>query len=467
MRTRVPALLAILLLPLFCYGQSTLTFPRVMRSQDLGTTGFAIINPSSSIASVTFTLYGADGSVQTASPQMIGIRGQLAKLASEIFPGATAGGWVQVTSGITGLQGFWFGGDLVTFGDGAEAATSSNELVLPMVSTQSEIHIVNTGTTSATVLMDVQDADGFKLDDPFPQLLAPKGSFNLDLASMFPRVSNPASPTHMHITCNCPDGGASFAATVIARNLAGVAPSWSVLNGVPANSPTTTIYFPNLVDGPQTNANWRSLIGVTNLSQTLPNDITLTFFPASGTPRTILQTLAPNGGLRVPARDLFALTDGFQSGWVRVTSSLGLPLTGYIAYADTIAGGVAVVPPQPTADTTLLFAHIADLPPWFTGIALLNTNSVAANVRIYALTPAGALIGSTTTSLPPSTNTARLLRDLIPQTQTRTTDGGYVFVQSDVPILGIELFFSRNLQVLANVAGSRLAPGITFVPPGQ
>jgi hypothetical protein len=169
--------------------------------------------------------------------------------------------------------------------------------------------------------------------------------------------------------------------------------------------------------------------------------------------------------LRFSARDLFALTSGFQSGWVRVTSTNGLPVTGYIAYSDSTARGVAVVPAQLDAASSLLFAHIADLAPWLTGIALLNTNTEVASVELFAITPGGSLIGRANLALAPGSSRANLLRDLVPQTQSRASDGGFVYLRSNLPIYGIELFFSRDLQVLANVAAGGLAPGFTFVPP--
>jgi hypothetical protein len=246
------------------------------------------------------------------------------------------------------------------------------------------------------------------------------------------------------------------------------APSWAVSNGVPVASGATKIYFPQLVEGPQGAANWRSLVGLTNLSTTSPNEVEATFVSDSGTiVRTSRQTLEPNGGFRLFARDLFALTTGFQNGSVTVTSRSGLPFTGYIAYADLVGAGVAVVPPQQEPRLNLLFAHIADLPPWLTGLALLNANSEAANIELFAMNPNGSLIGSATFALQPGTSSARLLRDLVPQTQTRTSDGGFVFIRANVPIFGIELFFSRNLQVLANVAAGTVPPGITFVPPSR
>jgi hypothetical protein len=459
MKSRVPAVLAIVLLPLCSYAQSTLSFPRVMQPSEFSTTGFALINPGSDNATVTYTLYGETGNSQGTTTQTIPARGQLAKLANELFPGATSAGWIQVTSAVSGVQGFWFGGDLVTFGDGAEAAASSNELLLPLINPFSEINIANTGTADVTVLLRPLGTEGFEAALPFPRTIRAKGFFKVSLAAAFPELSDFAVPTHMQITCGCSNG--SLAATVIARNYI-AAPSWAVTNGVPADSTGTAIYFPQLVQGPQGGANWESHIGITNLSATSSNDIDLTFVPQSGAPQTNRQTVLPNGQLRLTAPQLFVMGSGFQSGWLRVTSASGLPLTGFIAYADRVAGGVAVVPPQQDAQTSLLFAHIADLAPWLTGLALLNASLDTAAIEVFALTPAGSLIGTATLSLSPGMNTARLLGDLVPGTRNRGSDGGFVFVRSSSPIYGIELFFSRDQQVLANVPASS---GITFVPP--
>jgi hypothetical protein len=211
--------------------------------------------------------------------------------------------------------------------------------------------------------------------------------------------------------------------------------------------------------------NWQSIIGVTNLSSTQRTDVTITFAPLGGAPITAQWTLPPNGGLHGKARDLLSLPPGLQDGWVAISSFNGQPITGYITYAAAPAGGIAAVPAQTAAQTSMLFCHIADLPPFYTGLALLNTNSTAANVRVFAMNRDGSLIGTNSFSLAPSTKVAQLLSQWIPQTQTRLSDGGFVFVQSDVPLFGLELFFTRDLQVLANVSAARIAGGITYVPP--
>src|SRR5262249_29947239 len=326
MKRALLAVIAAVSLPALSHGQSTLSFPRVMRPQDFSTTGFAIVNPGTANASVTFTLFDSGGTSRGTTSQAITSRGQLARLASELFPGTTTTGWIQATSSVFGLQGFWFAGDFSSFGDGAEAAPSSNELVLPLINPGSEIDITNTGTSDVTLLLNLLGTEGFDIAMPVPQRLPPKGFLKADMSALFTGLDDYSLPSHMRITCGCT--GAAFAATVVARDLL-AGPSWSVINGLPTNASATTIFFPRLVEGPQGAAIWRSVLGLTNLSSSSSNSVMITFSSEDGgIVRTNQQILPPSGGLRFTARDLFAITSGFQSGWVRVTSTNGLPVTG-------------------------------------------------------------------------------------------------------------------------------------------
>jgi hypothetical protein len=454
--------LSIVALPFVLQGQSTLSFPRAIQPSELGTSGFAVVNPGPASATTTFTLYNADGTIGAVSTQTVPVRGQISKLGSELFPGAANAGWVEATSTSSGLQGFWLAGDFANFTDGADAAASSAELILPIVTPQSEIHIANTGTNPVTVVMTLYGEEGFVLAPVAVQRIPPKGFYKAESSVLF-GSTNLATATHVKLTCVNP-----FAATVIVRDfIAG--PSWVVANAVPSSSPVTNMNFPHVVDGPLSGANYRSVLGITNLSAN-PNDVAITFTSEDGVlVRSIQRTIPGKGAIRDIVRNLFGLTDLFLNGWVKVTGFL--PITGFVAYADTLAGGVAIVPTQAEPQTNLLFAHIADLPPWLTGLALLNTNSRAANIEIFALAPDGSLIGGAENvatarfALPAGTKTSKLLSQWIPQTQSRNSDGGFVFVRSDVPVYGIELFFARSLLILSNVAAGKIVPGITYLPP--
>src|SRR5262249_20575610 len=154
--------------------------------QEFRTTGIAIVNPGSTHALVTFTLYGTDGRVLGTKAETILSGGQLAKLGSDLFPDATSMGWIQAVSATTGLQGFWLGGDLTTFGDGAEAASSAADLVLPLINPLSEIHIANTGSAEVTVLLTLLGVEGFDAALSFPKTIPAKGVFKGDLPTLFP-----------------------------------------------------------------------------------------------------------------------------------------------------------------------------------------------------------------------------------------------------------------------------------------
>ena len=102
-------ILAMLVLPVTLLGQSTLNFPRAYTPADLAATGFAVVNPGPTDASVTFRLLSAGGATVSVSSQVVRGRGQIARLGSEYFQNATAAGWVQASSSTSGLQGFWIG----------------------------------------------------------------------------------------------------------------------------------------------------------------------------------------------------------------------------------------------------------------------------------------------------------------------------------------------------------------------
>ena len=71
-------------------------------------------------------------------------------------------------------------------------------------------------------------------------------------------------------------------------------------------------------------------------------------------------------------------------------------------------------------------------------------------VEVYAMTPDGVLIGGADNvatarfTIQPNAKEAKLLSEMVPATQapTRTSDGGFVFVRSNVPLFRIELFFT-------------------------
>jgi hypothetical protein len=440
-------------------AQSTLVFTRIMSGADLPFTGYAVTNPSPVPATVVFTLYAGTGTTVASTSVNIGAGGQVAKLGSELFPGAV-GGWVKATSATPNLRGFWLGGDFSTVEDGGEAVSGGeSEFILPIISANSEINIVNTSTSSGGLLIRLLGPEGEEINDPDIRFLAASGSFkskSLDLRFTAAELSR---ATHAKVSCMVTCSGSILVTDFL------VSPSLVVANGVSTASAATRLDFPHVVDGVLGNLTYSTVLSVTNLTA-FAQTLVITFTPEGGIGAVSAQRELPaNGTVRESPNSLFG-DSGVRNGWIRVTSEQ--PITGVVIYSEQVNKGAAVTPGLSRTGTGLLLSHIADLPPWLTGVALLNPQGTPATVEVFAITPAGTLIGrSVPIVIAPGDKIARLLSEWIPQTQNRPVDGGFVFIRSSVPISGIELFFRRDLRVLSNVPAFVLGPNEIFTPPPQ
>ena len=451
-----------LVLPVTLLGQSTLNFPRAYTPADMTATGFAVVNPGPTDASVTFRLLNASGATVSVSSQVVRGRGQLARLGSEYFQNAGAAGWVQATSSTSGLQGFWIGGDFSAYTDGAEGAVSGTDQILPLAAGQTEINVANLGNAAITVTIRLRGANGVDSSSAITRDIAALGIFQSQVSAIFPSA-NLTQPTHVRITSSGP-----FAATSVVTGLLAVRDT-GVVNGVDAGSAALEMNFPHVVSGPLGGQNYSTVVGVTNLASTA-QAVTIAFTRQDGgAPTSVQRTVGANGTLRETVQSLFNLFD-FQNGWIKVTGTAAI--TGYVAYAETTAGGFAVVPVQVTPRTSLLFLQVADLAPWSTGISLLNATNTPANVEVFAMYPnpdRGLIGGPATASTASFTlNPGAKMAKLLPELVGMSVNGGFVFVRTtnNVPLYGMELFFDRSGSFLANVTAGSLTPGISFTPPG-
>jgi hypothetical protein len=73
-------------------------------------------------------------------------------------------------------------------------------------------------------------------------------------------------------------------------------------------------------------------------------------------------------------------------------------------------------------------------------------------------------VGSQSFTLPRGTKRANLLTELVPASNA---DDGFVYVRTtnNVPLYGIQLFFSRDNKVIANIPAVAIDPTITYTPP--
>jgi subtilisin family serine protease len=440
-----------------------LDFPKLFSPSELGGTGFAIMNPTSSNANVTFSLFSASGSLLTTSNQVVPARGQLAQTGTEIFPSANQSGWIRATSSTIGLQSFWVGGNFSSFMDGASAVVAARELLFPLVTPQTEIGIANAGTGPNSVTIRVYGASGTELATAVTQNIAASGIYSVNAASLFPSVNFGSNTATLRVT-----GTQNISGTSVTIDYP-VAPSWTVVNGIDASLSLFEVNFPHVPSGPTDGSPaWLSILGIANIS-TSAQTATFTFTNNNGSSSQATRVIPAGGVLRESVHTLFGFPVGYQEGWVKVSGTSAL--NGFIAYGSTADGGAAVVPAQGTPQSTLIFSHVANGPGWGTGLALLNAGSTDANVQVYVMRKTGVLVGGadnvSTASfvLPARTKVAKLINELVP---AALDNDGFIFVRTtnNVPVYGMELFFTSDLKAIANVAAGILDPSITYTPPG-
>jgi hypothetical protein len=454
---RFASVLFFTLLPLMGWSQSTLNFPLPVDAANGKMVGYAVVNPNSTAATVTFTAFDESGQATGSASLTVPAGGQLARLFSELFTNANANGWVQATSTATGLQGFTMGGDFVNNVDGLESAEPASDQVLPFVGATTTLVLANPLSGTASLTLRFFDPAGNEISSVTGVDIPAKGVVikTLDTAT-FPDMRS------VRITA-----ASEFLATAMVAQYLIASPEFALYNGINVNKAANVLNFPHVVSGELQGVEYQTAVALTNLSAT-PQAVTLTFTPDSGAAPVSAQiTFSPGATVR----EVMTFPGGsFRNGWLQVQSSG--PIAGVLAVVNTSPGssGIAVVQPQLGGSTTMLFPHIANGAPWSTGLAFINPTASPATVEVFAINANGTLIGGAGNApaarftLNPGAKTARLLSELIPQAQA--SNSGFIFVRtSSIPIVGLELFTLRSGGPMANVPAS--AAGISFTPPVQ
>lgn len=436
-------------------AESRLIFPRL--SFEGGTfTGLAFVNPTKSQATVTLRAYAPDGKLLTGSgfqnpaPLVVGSERQEAKTTAELFKAALPAdrvGWIEATSPVDGITGFFLflTGTLKQL-DGADLPETAEQIVFNQVVSEgdftTEINVVNPGSTEVEASYKLFGESLTQITKTIK--IPPKGVLRHDAGRLFGLAKIPAG-AHVRVSANGPIAGFEFV-----RNRKG---DLVGTNAVPERAQLAELYFPQMaVLGP-----WKTEIGLTNLSNS-PVILTLTAYKGDGTLYTapnlktnpVNRNLDKQASVRLDAAQLFGFT-GNQTldGWIKVTATSSA-VSGYVVYGLPGSGASALVAAAQAGRKIALFSHIATLEnTFFTGLALLNPGSLAANVRIMAFGKNGASLGSFDTVIPPGQRVSRLINELIGGADKR--GDGFIWVKSDVPLYSTSLFGTYSLSALANI----------------
>ena len=159
--------------------------------------------------------------------------------------------------------------------------------------------------------------------------------------------------------------------------------------------------------------------------------VTLTAYNQSGTPiGSSVITVPANGQKSFQAKDQLSASG---TGWIQIIPDkqlVGLEIFGNIA-----SGSLAGLSLSRKPSNNLSFSHFDTTADWWTGIALANPNSTQANVTLTAYNQSGTPLGSSTITLPASGQKVFLVKD-----QLGASGTGWIGVESDQPIVGLEIF---------------------------
>ena len=166
-------------------------------------------------------------------------------------------------------------------------------------------------------------------------------------------------------------------------------------------------------------------------------------------------------------------------GWLQIEAT-SEALFGTLSYSVPVIGSVASVSGAAQGMTRAFFSHIATDLGFFTGVALLNSGALTANVQVVAFRPDGTQLGSFVSVLRPGERVSKLIEQLVSGAAGQA--GGFIWVKSDVPIYLTSIFGSLVSGVFANIPPQsaptlfdpesdgeeiRLKPSLAILEPGS
>jgi DNA-binding beta-propeller fold protein YncE len=148
--------------------------------------------------------------------------------------------------------------------------------------------------------------------------------------------------------------------------------------------------------------------------------------------------------------ELFGLQDpgGPMDGWVQAeVDNTGFAGAGEIRLFDGRA--MTTLPFAGELRTDMIFSHVAQGLGLSTGIALINPGQEVAHVQLEVFDTEGVSTGSVEFQLQAGERVSQLLSEYIEAFGEQV--GGYIRVSSSQPLVGIELFFADNLELVSAV----------------
>lgn len=440
---------------------SSMNFPRLFADPAGDILALAVSNPTVEPGTFSLTAMSDSGEkvsgIEGKNPVVMVLPGkaQLARYESEdtLFGKGILGAgnlWHKLVSPNPGLKAFFLTAD-PQFRESIvgveETGSLLTEMILPAIRplTRHPVCLLNPFPIATTVEMKLINDAGALLQAIMVEIPA-YGIMQKPLTELFPQgMSGIGTSGYVRASAASGVRGYQLLLPEGKKDAAG-------LNAQSAISGPPTLNFAYWVVGQEagTGAFYETRAGIVNLESSEQTAV-LTIRGGDGRlladPKTI--SLPANGRVEPNLQPFFALPAGsLTQGWLKIEGSGRL--SGYLTYGTQKALAAVTSMSQPRMQLT--FSHVAEAGTgFFTGLALLNTNAEPATLTISVYKAGGQkIVTSNRITIAANGQKVALLHQLVGDI-VKGQAGGYIVVQSDLPIQGIEIFGTDTLSAMANV----------------
>jgi len=421
---------------------------------------FSVANPTSNYADVQFTYYGLDGN--PVSPGLVNPvryrvapKGHISMRGSDLFAGAKADGWVQVTSPTAGLTGFYLSGDFATTLEGSDSAPALATQIIPVLrddqTNKTELVIVNPGSSSGSASISLYNAAGQPVSSYPSQVIAAHAALRLSSAAL--NISG-AGVLSARIFASVP-----LAATAIVDR----GDSLMFVTGQSIDQQASLRIAPHFItNGPFTEG-FDPILVLTNPAGS-PVQVKVTVYtetgdvmssPSSSSSKTF--GIPANGSVVADTRTITGQPiTPTVNGWLTVESAR-IALAGLLILEHNQA--VTSIPLQTTPLDRMIFSQISETQSLATGLALVNASGADAVVDVALVRGDGTTFAQTSFGITARSKFLRPLREILPDA---AAESGYIVIRSSTALYGTGMIAALNNSSLAGLPPA-VMPG-AFAP---
>ena len=431
------------------YGNAVSYYASAVSNSASSQTGIAIVNSGTASAAITITAIKDDGTLLAGNgvrnPVNVSIpaRGQFSGVTSQVFGGTVDGNfWAKIASDRPGTTGFFLGFDpALNTMDGANFLHRLlADFILPDIRNV-EVILANPHNTTEDLTLTWYSNDGI-LQDTRVLPIGANGRFSGIPGWLFPAYSGADG----YIRATSRRG-------IIAAERSITAASSTFVPGLHADMGSRFLYSPQFVFG----GGFKSTLTLISL-ESGTSTVSLTWTDKNGS------RIGQQVNVTIPGRGRTVISDatifGVEQPQALLEGYLGIRgggprLTGTVTFGDAADAQFRTSLPllsEPAKD--VIYSHVAQDATFFTGIAIVNTNSQPANVTVSIFNKDGVQVGSGTRTIAAFARMSEVLNQV--DSRLSPQSSGYFRVISDRQVFSFALFGTHTLTALAAIPGQVL-----------